>query len=387
MANVEFRGVEKVYGVVRALYPLDLVIEDGRFVVLLGPSGCGKSTLLRLVAGLEEVTSGDLFIGGRRVNDLRPRDRNIAMVFQNFALYPHLTVAENIGFPLKVQRAPRDEIARWVKEVGSTLNLSDTLERKPKQLSGGERQRVALGRAMVREPEVFLLDEPLSNLDAKLREEMRGELIQLHAKLSATMIYVTHDQVEAMTMAEHIVVLCDGKVQQVGAPRDVYEHPANTFVARFIGSPSMNFLPGRLFRGTGGVTLVAGGATVTLPGAASVQEDGRDILVGIRPDELVFRQADELRDDDLALDLTVQSLQPLGHDLIIELAADNGDWTAVAETDWKTNRFQVGDRVRASVSASALHLFDAESGQRMPIATGHEADRGRSDPAPHKAAQ
>ncbi len=246
MAKVEFKAVEKKYGNVQAVWPLDLIIESGEFIVLLGPSGCGKTTLLRMIAGLEEVTAGDLLIDDISVNDVPPKDRNVSMVFQNYALYPHLSVAKNLAFPLKARRIDKAEIERRVSEVAEIIGLKEFLHRYPKQLSGGQRQRVALGRAMIRNQIVLLFYEPLSNLDASLREEMRSELIQLHARLGKTTIYVTHDQIEAMTMAQKIVLMKNGHIEQVATPRKIYERPANVFVGGFIGSPKMNFVSARI---------------------------------------------------------------------------------------------------------------------------------------------
>jgi lactose/L-arabinose transport system ATP-binding protein len=280
MASVELRNVDKAYGAVRVVTGMNLTIADGSFTVFVGPSGCGKSTLLRMIAGLEQITGGDVMIQGHRVNDADPIERGVAMVFQNYALYPHMTVAQNIGFSLKMAGLPKAEIAQLVRNAAQTLQIEELLDRKPAALSGGQRQRVAIGRAIVRDPEVFLFDEPLSNLDAELRVSMRIELARLHRKLGATMIYVTHDQTEAMTLADSIVVLRAGRIEQSGTPEALYQDPANAFVAGFIGSPRMNFL--RATAGAGGIVLAAGPLLgINVPEAGAVQ-------VGLRPEHLVI---------------------------------------------------------------------------------------------------
>ena len=285
MASIAFQDVEKSFDGVEALRGVSATVPDGRFVVLLGPSGCGKSTLLRLVAGLEELTGGDITIDGQSVAEVAPRDRDVAMVFQNYALYPHRTVRQNLAFALKLRRAPRDEIVERVSEVANVLGLKDLLDRYPRQLSGGQRQRVAMGRAMVRQPRAFLFDEPLSNLDAKLRVQMRSEIKELHQRVRTTFVYVTHDQVEAMTLADEIIVLNEGRIEQIGAPLELYDRPANRFVAGFIGSPAMNFLEGTVEAAEGSARLVAdGGPSFTVPpGHASA---GQRVSVGVRPEHL-----------------------------------------------------------------------------------------------------
>jgi lactose/L-arabinose transport system ATP-binding protein len=284
MADVELRAISKAYGALRVIEGMDLRIEDGSFTVFVGPSGCGKSTLLRMIAGLEEISAGDMIIGGRRVNDADPIERGVAMVFQNYALYPHMTVAQNIGFSLRMAGLARPEIDRLVVEAAQTLQIEELLQRKPAALSGGQRQRVAIGRAIVRDPEVFLFDEPLSNLDAELRVSMRIEISRLHRKLGATMIYVTHDQTEAMTLADNIIVLRAGRIEQQGTPEALYEDPANAFVAGFIGSPRMNFLRGTA--GSGGVKADAG------PLLALPAPHGGPVQIGLRPEHLVIGGGD-----------------------------------------------------------------------------------------------
>src|SRR5881394_2556919 len=288
MSSVQIRDVRKSFGNFEVLHGVSIPIEDGEFVVLVGPSGCGKSTLLRMLAGLENITSGTISIGDRVVNNVQPKERDIAMVFQNYALYPHMTVADNMGFSLKLRSAKQEEITTRVKRAAEILALTPLLERYPRQLSGGQRQRVAMGRAIVRDPQVFLFDEPLSNLDAKLRVAMRTEIKALHQRLKTTTLYVTHDQVEAMTMADRIVVMHDGRVEQIGTPLELYDHPANTFVAGFIGSPAMNFLNGTLRNGSGGARLeTSGGQAVPLPTLAGGR-DGQKVVFGIRPEHLTL---------------------------------------------------------------------------------------------------
>ncbi len=289
MADVSIKGLQKYYGAVHALKGIDLAIGDGEFVVFVGPSGCGKSTLLRSIAGLEEIDGGEIAIGGKVVNELRPRDRNIAMVFQNYALYPYLSVYDNIAFGLRARKVAEAEITRRVDEAAAMLGITPLLQRLPRQLSGGQRQRVAIGRAIVRQAQLFLFDEPLSNLDAKLRDEMRGEIKRLHKDISTTMIYVTHDQVEAMTLADRIVLLRDGRIEQQGAPLDLFDRPATGFVASFLGSPSINLLPARLVtRGAERAVVLESGAQLELPASRRI-DDGQPeqaILLGVRPQHL-----------------------------------------------------------------------------------------------------
>jgi multiple sugar transport system ATP-binding protein len=284
VAEVKITGLEKYYGSVHALKGIDLTVKDGEFAVFVGPSGCGKSTLLRTIAGLEEENGGEIRIGGQVVNDMRPRDRNIAMVFQNYALYPHITVYENIAFGLRARKVDDGEIRKRVDNAAQMLGITALLQRLPRQLSGGQRQRVAIGRAIVRQAQLFLFDEPLSNLDAKLRDEMRGEIKRLHKDISTTMIYVTHDQVEAMTLADRIVLLRDGRIEQQGSPLDLFEKPATGFVAGFLGSPSINLIPARLVkRGKAAAVALNTGEILPLPASRTIEAGERDILFGIRP--------------------------------------------------------------------------------------------------------
>src|SRR5450759_4124012 len=288
MASVQIKGVEKYFGGTHVIRGVDIEIEDGQFAVLVGPSGCGKSTLLRMIAGLEEIGAGEIEIGGKVVNDMQPKERDIAMVFQNYALYPHMKVRDNMAFSMLLAKRPRAEIDKRVDKAATILGLADLLDRYPRQLSGGQRQRVAMGRAIVRDPQVFLFDEPLSNRDAKLRVAMRTELKELHQRLETTSVYVTHDQIEAMTMADQIVVMRDGIVEQRGGPLDLYDHPSNLFVAGFIGSPSMNFLPGILKRdGAGAQVHFADGASVAAPVRAGGYDRQR-VIYGVRPEHLLL---------------------------------------------------------------------------------------------------
>jgi multiple sugar transport system ATP-binding protein len=351
MAEVEIRDARKAYGSAQVLHGVSVDIADGEFVVLVGPSGCGKSTLLRMIAGLESITGGEIAIGKRVVNNVPPKERDIAMVFQNYALYPHMTVADNMGFSLKLKNAPKDEIAQKVRKAADILGLAPYLERYPRQLSGGQRQRVAMGRAIVRDPQVFLFDEPLSNLDAKLRVAMRAEVKQLHQRLRTTTIYVTHDQIEAMTMADKIVVMNDGNVEQIGAPLDLYDRPRNRFVAGFIGSPAMNFIDGRLagtsFEAEGGIKLPVNGA-IKAP-------SGRTVALGVRPEHLT------LADDGIKCQVIV--VEPTGSEVQVNARAANGDEIVAVFRERHT--FSPGETIALKPQAGAMHLFDGESGLRI----------------------
>jgi len=367
MARVFLDRVTKRFGNVVALNNVTLEIPDRQFTVLVGPSGCGKTTALRLIAGLEDPTEGDIYIGDRRVNDVPPKDRDIAMVFQNYALYPHMTVYENMAFGLRLRRYPRHEIDRRVREAAHMLGIEHLLDRKPKQLSGGQRQRVALGRAIVREPQVFLMDEPLSNLDAALRVQTRAELKKLHARLQTTTVYVTHDQVEAMTMGDRIVVLREGVVQQVDSPLNLYHKPANMFVAGFIGSPSMNFIPGRLVRQDSALLFDAGSWRVPIPQDLSAYVEpweGKDVILGIRPEHI---EDAALRNGTLpphfsTLPAKVEVHEPLGSDVILYLEA--GGHSLVARVD-ASSPAKMGDEVTVALDLSRLHLFDPRTHQAI----------------------
>jgi multiple sugar transport system ATP-binding protein len=356
MAAVEIRGVEKVFGGTQVIRGVDVDIPDGQFTVLVGPSGCGKSTLLRMIAGLEEITRGEIRIGGRVVNNVLPKERDIAMVFQNYALYPHMTVRDNMGFSLMLAKLPKATIDERVKRAAEILGLMQLLDRYPRQLSGGQRQRVAMGRAIVRDPQVFLFDEPLSNLDAKLRVQMRTEIKELHQRLKTTSVYVTHDQIEAMTMADQIVVMRDGVVEQRGQPLDLYDRPANLFVAGFIGSPAMNFLPGVLRRGGDGAAVeLHGGARVTVP-AGVKGEDGRRVVLGVRPEHLT------LSTNGSGLPASVVVVEPTGADT--QVFAKFGD-TEVTAVFRERHGFATGETIRLLPDAARAHVFDAEAGKTL----------------------
>jgi multiple sugar transport system ATP-binding protein len=424
--------VTKVYdNGFQAVTDLDLTVDDGEFLVLVGPSGCGKSTALRMVAGLEEITGGELRIGERVVNDLPPKERDIAMVFQNYALYPHMTVAQNIGFALKLAKLPRAEITERVQEAAKKLQLEDWLDRKPGQLSGGQRQRVAMGRAIVRDPSVFLMDEPLSNLDAKLRVQMRAEIARLQRQLGTTTIYVTHDQVEAMTMGDRVAVLRDGHLQQVAPPEVLYAEPANLFVAAFIGSPSMNLLEGTFHLAPdsgsagGGARVSLGEQELAVP-ASLVEDrpgvrafDGEPVIVGIRPEHLWdAREGGDRsgRDTGARLRATVELREALGSELLVHLrtqakvaitdetrtAAADVDEAAIEDLERQAahgqalivarfesySRARIGDTLDVGVETDQLHLFDPATGQRIgdavpeePVAVAAAADGGGSEGA------
>ena len=353
MASITIHNVQKSFGKVPVLHGVDLDIHDGEFIVLVGPSGCGKSTLLRMIAGLEEVSGGDISIAGRRVNDLAPKDRDIAMVFQSYALYPHMNVAGNMSYSLKLRKAAKDKIASAVSAASSKLGLDSLLERRPKALSGGQRQRVAMGRAIVRNPQVFLFDEPLSNLDAKLRVQMRTEIKELHQRLKTTTVYVTHDQVEAMTMADRIVVLQDGNVEQIGAPLDLYDNPANLFVATFIGSPSMNLINGKVKTVNGEAFVDAAGTLLPVGGKHTVTE-GQEVTYGIRPEHL------ELADD--GFEGKVGVVEPTGSETMVFVHAGGKDILALFR---ERHMFTPGQVIKLRPRKDAAHLFDATTGKRI----------------------
>ncbi|WP_113156727.1 ABC transporter ATP-binding protein [Nitratireductor sp. OM-1] len=352
MASVDIQDVRKFYGQLETIKGVSVDVPDGAFVVLVGPSGCGKSTLLRMIAGLEDISGGTISIGGRVINDVEPKHRDIAMVFQNYALYPHMTIAENMGFSLRLAKRPKDEIDQRVREAAGILGLADYLDRYPRQLSGGQRQRVAMGRAIVRNPQVFLFDEPLSNLDAKLRVQMRAELKDIHARLKTTTVYVTHDQIEAMTMADRIVVMRDGIVEQVGAPLDLYDRPNNTFVASFIGSPSMNLLQGIIADGGKSVRVEAG---AELPFEGAPPAVGK-VVYGIRPEHL------HLADDGQGFEAVATNVEPTGSETLVQVRV--GDQIVSALLRDRVN-IRAGDTVRLGVQADKAHLFDAETSQRL----------------------
>jgi multiple sugar transport system ATP-binding protein len=379
MAEVTLHHIKKSFGPVTVIEDLSLEIADREFMVLVGPSGCGKSTALRMIAGLEEITGGTIEIGGRVVNDVAPKDRDIAMVFQSYALYPHMSVRENLEFGLKLRKTPKDEMNRRVDEAAQILGLSELMDRKPRQLSGGQRQRVALGRAIVRKPAVFLFDEPLSNLDAKLRVQMRAEISKLQKRLETTTVYVTHDQVEAMTMGHRIAVMNAGRLQQVGTPLEVYDRPANLFVASFIGTPPMNFVPAVLQDGqtpgvgAPGIVITAAGFSLPVPAALAERlgaagTAGRKVVLGIRPENLhgVARAAGEGEAARLArvarVAGIVEFVEPLGHEVIVHTRV--GDDLLVAKLE-PHRAPKMGDAIELAVDLDALHLFDAESEGRL----------------------
>lgn len=367
MAGISLKNIYKIYpGDVKAVDDFNLEIEDKEFIILVGPSGCGKSTTLRMIAGLEEITDGELYIGDRLVNDVAPKDRDIAMVFQNYALYPHMTVYKNMAFALKLRRVPKPEIDKQVREVAEILNIGHLLERKPKALSGGERQRVALGRAMVRNPAVFLLDEPLSNLDAKLRSAMRAELIKLQKKLRTTFIYVTHDQAEAMTMGDRIVVMHKGIIQQVDTPEKLYNYPRNLFVAGFIGTPPMNFIPGTVRKKDNGYAVEVGNSHISvLPDRLSHEKvaayEGKEVVLGIRPEDL-HPENENLNNSDIGvLDVTIDIVEMMGSELLVY--ANTMESSRIIARVAVQNRFSSYDAIKLSVDCSKIHLFDKETEQ------------------------
>ncbi|MER9242929.1 sn-glycerol-3-phosphate ABC transporter ATP-binding protein UgpC [Mesorhizobium sp. M0633] len=353
MAQVTVRNIVKRYGSVQVIHGVNVDIADGEFVILVGPSGCGKSTLLRMIAGLEAISGGEISIGGRVVNDVLPKDRDIAMVFQNYALYPHKNVADNMGFSLKIRGRPKAEIEAKVKKAAEILDLGKLLDRFPKQLSGGQRQRVAMGRAIVRDPEVFLFDEPLSNLDAQLRVAMRVEIKELHQRLGTTIVYVTHDQIEAMTMADKIVVMRDGKLEQVGAPLDLYDNPGNVFVAGFIGSPAMNFIKGRIDSKDGSQIFVSDTGSV-LPADGARAQGGQPVIYGIRPEHI------DIAPDGLSA--TVSVLEPTGSETQIFAKLGEDPIDAIVK-DRLTVR--PGEEVRLRIDPRRAHIFDRQSGARL----------------------
>jgi multiple sugar transport system ATP-binding protein len=366
MANVTFEHVDKVYGDFHAVKDMNIEIGDGEFMVLVGPSGCGKTTALRMIAGLEEITGGNLKIGDRVVNDVPPKDRDIAMVFQSYALYPHMSVRENLAFGLKLRKVPKPEIERRVNEAAETIQLQKLLDRKPKELSGGQRQRVALGRAIVREPAVFLMDEPLSNLDAKLRVQTRAEIARLHQRLKTTVVYVTHDQVEAMTMGSRIAVMNEGLLMQVGTPQSLYDTPLNRFVAGFIGSPSMNFVDVTV-DGSGETARLVGPSDWALPTPQRLRGiagdiAGKKLVAGFRPEHLDIGEAGS---DSGAFRARADVVEYLGNEELLHLNAANQDIVAIVDSE---HRVKPGDIVNLNLPLSKLHLFDSETGEALTTA-------------------
>ena len=392
MAQVSIRHVEKVYPAaaghrhrpkkgganlkvtdegVLAVEDFNLEIADGEFIVLVGPSGCGKSTMLRMVAGLEEITRGEIYIGDKLVNDMQPRDRDIAMVFQNYALYPHKTVRGNMEYPLKLRKMPKDEIDRRVNDAARILGIEALLDRKPKALSGGQRQRVAIGRAIVREPKVLLMDEPLSNLDAKLRNQMRSEIIKLRRRINTTFVYVTHDQTEAMTLGDRIVVMRDGMVQQIGTPQEVYDSPANVFVAGFIGVPQMNFYDAQLVRDGSAYRVELDGVSVPLSAEkcarlAARGAQSRSVTLGVRPENIELAEAGPS-----ALTGTVEATEMMGSAVHLHVSVDGKDSIIILQNTDQDGRhpssIKVGDEVSFAFGGSVAHLFDPETGANLEL--------------------
>ncbi|OFW81232.1 MAG: glycerol-3-phosphate ABC transporter ATP-binding protein [Alicyclobacillus sp. RIFOXYA1_FULL_53_8] len=370
MASVTLKNVWKKYsGDVVAVRDFNMNIEDKEFIVLVGPSGCGKTTTLRMIAGLEDISSGDLNIGERRVNDVAPKDRDIAMVFQNYALYPHMSVYQNMAFGLKLRKFPKDEIDKRVRDAAKILDIEHLLERKPKALSGGQRQRVALGRAIVRDPQVFLMDEPLSNLDAKLRVQMRAEIKKLHQRMQTTVIYVTHDQTEAMTMGDRIVVMKDAVIQQVDTPQQVYNHPVNMFVAGFIGSPAMNFLNGELVEDQGNIWFRATEVSVRIPEGrhASLKQAGvvgKPVVLGIRPEDLHDEEVFLSTYPDAVVNAHIEVVEHMGAELYLDVTA--GGQPMIARVNSRFD-FKHGMDLKLALDMNKMHIFDAQTHLTIPF--------------------
>ncbi|SRR5713226_537235 len=359
MARVALENLNKTFGEVHAVKDVSLTIQDREFMVLVGPSGCGKTTTLRMVAGLEEITSGKVFIGDRLVTHLPPRDRDIAMVFQNYALYPHMTVFDNMAFGLKMRKFSRAEIDTRVRQAAEILGIHDLLGRKPRQLSGGQRQRVAVGRAIVRYPQVFLFDEPLSNLDAKLRVQMRVELKRLHERLQSTVIYVTHDQVEAMTLGDRIVVMKDGRIQQMGEPLQVYSQPQNKFVAGFLGSPAMNFIDASISEADGDLYVETAGFRMRAPGERSSRLSsykGRQVTLGIRPEDL--HEATAGGSDNTSFEASVEVVEPLGSEILLDVQMGHHSLVARVASSVRTKRHE---KIRLAFVTDRIHFFDRQT--------------------------
>ena len=362
MNNIVFEHVVKAYGKNVIVNDLNMEIREGERLILLGPSGCGKSTTLRMIAGLETISEGELYIGDKLVNDVEPKDRDIAMVFQSYALYPHMTVYENMAFSLKLKKLPKDEIDQRVRQAAEILDITQYLDRKPKALSGGQRQRVAIGRAIVRNPAVFLMDEPLSNLDAKLRNQMRAEIIKLRERIDTTFIYVTHDQTEAMTLGDRIVIMKDGFIQQIGTPQEVFDHPANLFVAGFIGVPQMNFFDARLSRRDGKYAVTVGSVTVELSpekqqrlAAHNVAE--QDVTLGVRPDHIMLC-ADGVKG-------TVDVSEMMGSSVHLHVTAEGKDVIVIVPTNGAAAHFPMGSEVNMIFGGNVAHVFDKTTGKNL----------------------
>ncbi|MFQ5793828.1 MAG: ABC transporter ATP-binding protein [Candidatus Bipolaricaulia bacterium] len=365
MAKVLLKEVTKKFGELVAVDRVDLTIDDGTFTVLVGPSGCGKTTTLRMVAGLEDITEGEIYIGERLVNGVPPKDRDIAMVFQNYALYPHMDVYSNMAFGLKLRKVPKPEIEKKVNATAELLGIEEKLRSKPKELSGGQRQRVAVGRAIVRDPAVFLFDEPLSNLDAKLRVQMRAELQELHHRLKTTTIYVTHDQVEAMTLGHGVAVMKDGIVQQFDQPQSIYDYPINQFVAGFIGSPSMNFLDTKIIREDGGIYVDGKTFKLKVPQdkvKALTDYVGQEVTFGIRPEDLILEETAQDYDEEMALETIIHVTEPLGDEIIIH--AEDGGHRLIAQLDPRV-QVRADQKIKLVVYMDRMHVFDKETGEAV----------------------
>lgn len=361
MSEVVLEKVVKCFGDIEVVHGIDLQVNSKEFVVLVGPSGCGKSTTLRMIAGLEEISEGDLSIGDRIVNDIAPKDRDVAMVFQNYALYPHLNVAENIAFGLRIRKVAKDEVKSSVSEVAEILGLTDYLDRKPADLSGGQRQRVAMGRAIVRHPEVFLFDEPLSNLDAQLRTQMRAEIKRLHNRLGVTSIYVTHDQVEAMTLADRIVVMSDGRIEQIGTPMELFMNPVNRFVAGFLGSPPMNQLAATIVESPNGpAAQLTDGVQIPLPAAEGLNSaSGQSVIIGIRPEDVLL----EANSQQYSIPISIDLIEPLGSEALIHTFV--GDSNFVIKTDTYGDISHLNDLTQIYVDVDRVKVFDEATGSAL----------------------
>ncbi|MBT3169430.1 MAG: sn-glycerol-3-phosphate ABC transporter ATP-binding protein UgpC [Candidatus Cloacimonetes bacterium] len=364
MAEVVLKGVEKFYdNGFHAVKKVDIVAEDKEFVILVGPSGCGKTTTLRMIAGLETISDGEIYIGEKLVNDVLPKDRDIAMVFQNYALYPHMTVYENMAFALKLRKYKKDIIDKIVHESAQLLEIEDLLDRKPKQLSGGQRQRVALGRAIVRKPKVFLFDEPLSNLDAKLRVQMRAEIIKLHKKLDTTIIYVTHDQVEAMTMADKMVVMKDGVVHQIDAPLEIYNNPVNLFVAGFIGSPAINLIEGKILEKDGELYFSDGEITFEIPSRKELKNYvGKIVVLGIRPEDIYDAKFNQMAEKPQNIEAVCEVVEPMGNEFIVFLKTKNAKITARFDPKHSPS---IDKKIKISLDTNKIHIFEKENGNKI----------------------
>ena len=374
MSTVSLKNIYKIYdNSVTAVSDFNLEIADKEFIVLVGPSGCGKSTTLRMVAGLEEISKGELYIDGKLVNDVEPKDRDIAMVFQSYALYPHMTVRENMEFPLKLKKVPKEEIQQRVDQAAEILGITQYLDRKPKALSGGQRQRVAIGRAIVREPKVLLMDEPLSNLDAKLRNQMRAEIIKLRQRINTTFVYVTHDQTEAMTLGDRIVIMKDGFVQQIGTPQEVFEKPINIFVAGFIGTPQMNFFNARLEKKGGDYSVEYAGASFPLDGEMSAKLAGKgqqsaDVILGVRPEHIAVQKDPSAS----AIEASIEVSELMGSELYLHATVEGGQEVVIRTPTVELpaeyrGGVPYGTKLRFTFSPSLIHLFDPESGKSLLV--------------------